>query len=171
MAIVQHFWQFILCGSFVQNHINNINWDGTSLHFLEFRLLLWILEGFLHRFQTCNCKIGYLHISMFRQGPSVDWNFSCCVVAGEDLLSIGADQPFRFPATFTFVVRAFSGIANILSLEIVMFLLLKTDFLTVICFFFPSVLGVKTLFLWFAVLDGIGKGLDPRFDISEIAKP
>ncbi|KAH7292759.1 hypothetical protein KP509_29G083900 [Ceratopteris richardii] len=48
---------------------------------------------------------------------------------GEDLLSISADQPFRFPATFTFVVRAFS------------------------------------------VLDGIGKGLDPRFDISEIAKP
>eukprot|EP00958_Prasinococcus_capsulatus_P021897 scaffold3036_cov414-Prasinococcus_capsulatus_cf.AAC.6 len=48
---------------------------------------------------------------------------------GEDLLSISADQPFRFPATFTFVVRAFS------------------------------------------VLDGIGKGLDPRFDISEIARP
>lgn len=48
---------------------------------------------------------------------------------GEDLLSIAADQPFRFPATFTFVVRAFS------------------------------------------VLDGIGKGLDPRFDISEISKP
>ncbi|KAI5405197.1 variant 2 [Lathyrus oleraceus] len=48
---------------------------------------------------------------------------------GEDLLSISADQPFRFPATFTFVVRAFS------------------------------------------VLDGIGKGLDPRFDITEIAKP
>lgn len=48
---------------------------------------------------------------------------------GEDLLAIGVDQPFRFPATFTFVVRAFS------------------------------------------VLDGIGKGLDPRFDISEIAKP
>ncbi|KAF9609873.1 hypothetical protein IFM89_018958 [Coptis chinensis] len=48
---------------------------------------------------------------------------------GEDLLSIAANQPFRFPATFTFVVRAFS------------------------------------------VLDGIGKGLDPRFDITEIAKP
>uniref|UniRef100_A0A804PDS0 Uncharacterized protein n=1 Tax=Zea mays TaxID=4577 RepID=A0A804PDS0_MAIZE len=28
---------------------------------------------------------------------------------GEDLLVIAADQPFRFPATFTFVVRAFSG--------------------------------------------------------------
>ena len=38
-------------------------------------------------------------------------------------------------------------------------------------FFFPAVLGVKTSFFWFAVLDGIGKGLDPRFDISEIAKP
>ncbi|GER47583.1 protein kinase superfamily protein [Striga asiatica] len=51
--------------------------------------------------------------------------FSHC----EDLLAIAADQPFRFPATFTFVVRAFS------------------------------------------VLDGIGKGLDPRFDITEISKP
>ncbi|PWZ31108.1 Uncharacterized protein sll1770 [Zea mays] len=48
---------------------------------------------------------------------------------GEDLLAIAADQPFRFPATFTFVVRAFS------------------------------------------VLDGTGKGLDPRFHITEIAKP
>ncbi|KAL7250501.1 hypothetical protein ACSBR1_012503 [Camellia fascicularis] len=47
----------------------------------------------------------------------------------EDLLAIEADQPFKFPATFTFVVRAFS------------------------------------------VLDGIGKGLDPHFDITEIAKP
>lgn len=34
----------------------------------------------------------------------------CCVLlTGEDLLAIAADQPFRFPATFTFVVRAFSG--------------------------------------------------------------
>lgn len=48
---------------------------------------------------------------------------------GEDLLSVSKDQPFRFPAAFTFVVRAFS------------------------------------------VLDGIGKGLDPKFDISEIARP
>ncbi|KAL7219218.1 hypothetical protein ACSBR2_012323 [Camellia fascicularis] len=47
----------------------------------------------------------------------------------EDLLAIEADQPFKFPATFTFVVRAFS------------------------------------------VLDGIGKGLDPHFNITEIAKP
>ncbi|GAB4813023.1 hypothetical protein N2152v2_000069 [Parachlorella kessleri] len=48
---------------------------------------------------------------------------------GEDLLVAAADKPFRFPATFTFVVRSFT------------------------------------------VLDGIGKGLDPRFDISEIAAP
>jgi len=27
------------------------------------------------------------------------------------------------------------------------------------------------MFICFAVLDGIGKGLDPRFDITEIAKP
>jgi hypothetical protein len=48
---------------------------------------------------------------------------------GEDLLLASSDQPFRFPATFTFVVRSFT------------------------------------------VLDGIGKSLDPRFDISEIAAP
>eukprot|EP01025_Chloroclados_australasicus_P030844 TRINITY_DN31030_c0_g2_i1.p1 TRINITY_DN31030_c0_g2~~TRINITY_DN31030_c0_g2_i1.p1 ORF type:complete len:772 (-),score=97.13 TRINITY_DN31030_c0_g2_i1:306-2621(-) len=48
---------------------------------------------------------------------------------GEDLVLAAADQPFRFPAEFTFVVRSFT------------------------------------------VLDGIGKSLDPRFDISEIAAP
>ncbi|EFN50947.1 hypothetical protein CHLNCDRAFT_33282, partial [Chlorella variabilis] len=49
--------------------------------------------------------------------------------AGEDLLVASADKPFRFPATFTFVVRSFT------------------------------------------VLDGIGKGLNPRFDMTEIAAP
>lgn len=48
---------------------------------------------------------------------------------GEDLLVAANDQPFRFPATFTFVVRSFT------------------------------------------VLDGIGKSLDPRFDITEISAP
>lgn len=48
---------------------------------------------------------------------------------GEDLLLAANDQPFRFPATFTFVVRSFT------------------------------------------VLDGIGKSLDARFDISEISAP
>lgn len=32
---------------------------------------------------------------------------------GEDLFSIALDQPFRFPATFTFVVRAFSTLEGI----------------------------------------------------------
>ena len=49
--------------------------------------------------------------------------------AGEDLLQASADKPFRFPATFTFVVRSFT------------------------------------------VLDGIGKSLSPRFDMTEIAAP
>jgi len=48
---------------------------------------------------------------------------------GEDLLSVGQDQPFRFPAEFTFVVRSFT------------------------------------------VLDGIGKALDKKFDITEISAP
>lgn len=47
----------------------------------------------------------------------------------QDLLLAANDQPFRFPATFTFVVRSFT------------------------------------------VLDGIGKSLDARFDISEISAP
>merc|ERR1712216_737722 len=48
---------------------------------------------------------------------------------GEDLLVVSKDQPFRFPAELTFVVRAFS------------------------------------------VLDGIGKSLNKKFDIGEIAAP
>lgn len=48
---------------------------------------------------------------------------------GEDLLLVSKDQPFRFPATFTFVIRAFT------------------------------------------VLDGLGKSLDKKFDISEISRP
>mmetsp|Transcript_15793 Transcript_15793/g.38444 ORF Transcript_15793/g.38444 Transcript_15793/m.38444 type:complete len:823 (+) Transcript_15793:2-2470(+) len=48
---------------------------------------------------------------------------------GEDLMVVSKDQPFRFPAELTFVVRAFS------------------------------------------VLDGIGKGLNKKFDIGEIAAP
>lgn len=63
------------------------------------------------------------------KGEQVEKKKQRLAAIGEDLLAIAADQPFRFPATFTFVVRAFS------------------------------------------VLDGIGKGLDPRFDITEIAKP
>ncbi|MFN3926423.1 MAG: ABC1 kinase family protein [Pseudanabaenaceae cyanobacterium] len=47
----------------------------------------------------------------------------------DDLFEIAYEQPFRFPATFTFVVRALS------------------------------------------TLEGLGKGLDPDFNLMEIAKP
>ncbi|KAL0307622.1 UNVERIFIED_CONTAM: protein ACTIVITY OF BC1 COMPLEX kinase, chloroplastic [Sesamum calycinum] len=74
---------------------------------------------------------------------------------GEDLLAIAADQPFRFPATFTFVVRAFSGTSPSFRVH--------HDRI------FPVLVFTSTLSAqcW----DGIGKGLDPRFDITEIAKP
>ncbi|KAL0284837.1 UNVERIFIED_CONTAM: protein ACTIVITY OF BC1 COMPLEX kinase, chloroplastic, partial [Sesamum radiatum] len=74
---------------------------------------------------------------------------------GEDLLAIAADQPFRFPATFTFVVRAFSGTSPSFRVH--------HDFRI-------SSTGIYLNFIC-TVLDGIGKGLDPRFDITEIAKP
>eukprot|EP00268_Persea_americana_P064361 TRINITY_DN8463_c0_g1_i5.p2 TRINITY_DN8463_c0_g1~~TRINITY_DN8463_c0_g1_i5.p2 ORF type:complete len:119 (+),score=25.38 TRINITY_DN8463_c0_g1_i5:779-1135(+) len=32
---------------------------------------------------------------------------------GEDLFAIATDQPFRFPATFTFVLRAFSTLEGV----------------------------------------------------------
>ncbi len=47
----------------------------------------------------------------------------------DDLYEIAYDQPFRFPATFTFVMRAFS------------------------------------------TLEGVGKGLDPKFNFMEVARP
>eukprot|EP00172_Hildenbrandia_rubra_P003227 Plantae.Rhodophyta-Hildenbrandia_rubra.ctg4899.p1 GENE.Plantae.Rhodophyta-Hildenbrandia_rubra.ctg4899~~Plantae.Rhodophyta-Hildenbrandia_rubra.ctg4899.p1 ORF type:complete len:635 (-),score=129.55 Plantae.Rhodophyta-Hildenbrandia_rubra.ctg4899:1772-3676(-) len=48
---------------------------------------------------------------------------------GEDLLAVGDDEPFRFPAVFTFVFRAFT------------------------------------------TLEGIGKGLDPKYDLTLLAAP
>ncbi|OCR02373.1 hypothetical protein BCD67_20300 [Oscillatoriales cyanobacterium USR001] len=47
----------------------------------------------------------------------------------DDLYEIAYDQPFRFPATFTFVMRAFSTI------------------------------------------EGVGRGLDPKFNFMEVAQP
>lgn len=82
----------------------------------------------------CSKGLSLINTALSADRTTFDTPFKCSlkmllVRAGEDLLVASADKPFRFPATFTFVVRSFT------------------------------------------VLDGIGKGLDPRFDISEIAAP
>ncbi|CAM8986852.1 unnamed protein product [Rhodiola kirilowii] len=52
--------------------------------------------------------------NLFNQRPDQETTFSAI---GEDLFAIATDQPFRFPSTFAFVLRAFStleGIGSIL---------------------------------------------------------
>lgn len=52
--------------------------------------------------------------NLLSQGPDQQQTLAAI---GEDLFAIAQDQPFRFPSTFTFVLRAFStleGIGNIL---------------------------------------------------------
>ncbi|KAL1812977.1 hypothetical protein ACET3Z_023042 [Daucus carota] len=48
--------------------------------------------------------------NLLGQTPDQQKTFSAI---GEDLFAIAADQPFRFPATFTFVIRAFSTLEGI----------------------------------------------------------
>lgn len=48
--------------------------------------------------------------NLLSQTPDQQKTFSAI---GEDLFAIAADQPFRFPATFTFVIRAFSTLEGI----------------------------------------------------------
>ena len=119
--------------------------------------------------------------------------------AGEDLLVALADKPFRFPATFTFVVRSFTvldgigkgldprfDISKIAVAHAKRMLFKATPNMLTLCllcdagedllvasadkpFRFPATFTFVVRSL--TVLDGIGKGLDPRFDISEIAAP
>ncbi|KAG8387177.1 hypothetical protein BUALT_Bualt03G0226200 [Buddleja alternifolia] len=63
---------------------------------------------------------------------------------GEDLFAIATDQPFRFPSTFTFVLRAFSTLEGPLSLS----------------------LSARVY-----VVAGIGYTLDPNFSFPKIAAP
>mmetsp|Transcript_3406 Transcript_3406/g.10340 ORF Transcript_3406/g.10340 Transcript_3406/m.10340 type:complete len:850 (+) Transcript_3406:235-2784(+) len=86
-------------------------------------------------------KIGRYFLQSFRQNmetertgkrskEEVREELSARLAAiGEDLVSVSDDQPFRFPATFTFVFRAFT------------------------------------------TLEGIGKGLTPKYDLTKIAQP
>eukprot|EP00271_Cylindrocystis_brebissonii_P009273 TRINITY_DN2399_c0_g3_i7.p1 TRINITY_DN2399_c0_g3~~TRINITY_DN2399_c0_g3_i7.p1 ORF type:complete len:801 (-),score=132.93 TRINITY_DN2399_c0_g3_i7:801-3203(-) len=45
-------------------------------------------------------------------GPQADQKTTVSAI-GEDLFAIAVDQPFRFPATFTFVLRAFSTLEGV----------------------------------------------------------
>lgn len=45
-------------------------------------------------------------------GPQADQKTTISAI-GEDLFSIAVDQPFRFPATFTFVLRAFTTLEGV----------------------------------------------------------
>ncbi|XP_024397314.1 protein ACTIVITY OF BC1 COMPLEX KINASE 7, chloroplastic [Physcomitrium patens] len=59
-------------------------------------------------------SVQYFLDNLMDQKPDQAATFSAI---GEDLFAIAVDQPFRFPATFTFVLRAFStleGIGNTL---------------------------------------------------------
>ena len=104
------------------------------------------------------------------------------ICAGEDLLVASADKPFRFPATFTFVVRSFTVLGEKHHLKA----LPGPDSCVAIHQALnavnPSQPGEGTNSarctqplvrqkLAVVAADGIGKGLDPRFDISEIAAP
>eukprot|EP00850_Spirogloea_muscicola_P018201 SM000164S02263 [mRNA] locus=s164:175492:181328:- [translate_table: standard] len=55
-------------------------------------------------------SIQYFLDNLMNQTPEQAKTFAAI---GEDLFSIAIDQPFRFPATFTFVLRAFSTLEGI----------------------------------------------------------
>lgn len=57
----------------------------------------------------------------------------------QDLFAIAQDQPFRFPSTFTFVLRAFSTLEGYLSLS----LSLASLPISEMCLFDPDILEVK----------------------------
>ncbi|KAL6762525.1 ABC1 family-domain-containing protein [Haematococcus lacustris] len=58
---------------------------------------------------TLRRAIGYFINNLARQTERQE----TIQAIGEDLFSIAVDQPFRFPATFTFVLRAFSTLEGI----------------------------------------------------------
>lgn len=73
----------------------------------------------------------------------------------QDLFSIAVDQPFRFPATFTFVLRAFSTLEG-------------EDTKREVILLYVSILKQFVDPLLHA---GVGKTLDPDFSFPRIAAP
>ncbi|MFS7933649.1 putative ABC-type Cd(2+) transporter [Helianthus anomalus] len=55
-------------------------------------------------------SIQYFLDNLLNQSPDQEQTLAAI---GEDLFSIATDQPFRFPSTFTFVIRAFSTLEGI----------------------------------------------------------
>lgn len=72
---------------------------------------------------------------------------------GQDLFAISQDQPFRFPSTFTFVIRAFSTLEGTSSLSLSLSFDKNFD---------------KSHLVHFA---GIGYILDPDFSFVKVAAP
>lgn len=73
----------------------------------------------------------------------------------QDLFAVAQDQPFRFPSTFTFVIRAFSTLEGTYSISSIFFLLKSSTSLTIHAFDFS----------------GIGYILDPDFSFVKVAAP
>lgn len=77
----------------------------------------------------------------------------------QDLFAIAQDQPFRFPSTFTFVLRAFSTLEGAF---VRAFIDLKVSFFT-FHQFLTDIVRVPHV--------GIGYTLDPNFSFVKIAAP
>ncbi|KAL2245990.1 UNVERIFIED_CONTAM: Protein ACTIVITY OF BC1 COMPLEX KINASE 7, chloroplastic [Sesamum indicum] len=75
---------------------------------------------------------------------------------GEDLFAIATDQPFRFPSTFTFVLRAFST--------------LEGDLYFTLSFFYEKEIEEEDKNEW-SKTHGIGYTLNPDFSFPKIAAP
>lgn len=63
----------------------------------------------------------------------------------QDLFAIATDQPFRFPSTFTFVMRAFStleGAPISLFVSLTSLALIKRQFSNMIRILFPMIINI-----------------------------
>ncbi|KAH7533512.1 hypothetical protein FEM48_Zijuj04G0138800 [Ziziphus jujuba var. spinosa] len=81
---------------------------------------------------------------------------------GEDLFAIAQDQPFRFPTTFAFVIRAFSTLEGSLSLSLSIYIYIYS---------FASNLATLLLLILSPYHKFASYILDPDFSFVKIAAP